>query len=70
MDIDTLEALEEALEDMLPPGFYIEPDKNGQLIIYSNLKEDEDGFLNPIADEEEDEEIDGDLERLPDDDDD
>lgn len=71
-----LEELEEELENILPPGFAIETDNRGRVIIYTNLQLDDDGELvsaNGDEDEDEDEEFDGDdedLEPLPDEDDD
>jgi hypothetical protein len=41
----TLEDLEEALEELFPNGFEIDTDSEGQIIIYTNLMEDEDGEL-------------------------
>ena len=41
----TLEDLEEALEELFPNGFEIDTDSEGQVIIYTNLMEDEDGEL-------------------------
>ena len=55
MNILDLEELQEALEDILPSGFKIETDKNGQLVIYTGLSEDEDGGLVDFdSDEDED----------------
>lgn len=67
MNISNIEDLEEALEDLLP-GYSIEADKHGQLIIFTGLREDEDGELHPIE-EEVDEDLDPDTERLEDEDD-
>lgn len=56
------EELEEALEDILPPGYSIETDRHGQIVILTNLKKDEDDELHPIADDEdEDPDLDGDF---------
>ena len=58
----TLEDLEEALEDILPNGFEIDMDDNGQLIIYTGLTQDEDGELVEFeGDEDEDDEDEEDL---------
>jgi hypothetical protein len=65
-----IEELQEALESILPNGFSIEPDKHGQLIIFTNFKEDEDGELLPIEDEDVDPDADPDLDLLEEDDDD
>ena len=57
MNIEDLqEALEEALADILPNGFEIDMDDDGQLIIYTGLTQDEDGDLVEFEDDEEDEE--------------
>lgn len=61
-----IEELEEALEDILPPGFEIETNSKGQLVIYTNLKQDDDGELVSLDDVEED--VDPDFERLEDED--
>lgn len=67
----TLEELEEALSDILPNGFSIEADSHGQIIVYTNLTEDEDGELIDFeGEDDEDPDFDGDLEALKDDDDD
>lgn len=57
----TLEDLEEALEDLFPNGFEIGVDNEGQIVIYTNLMEDEDGELVEFE-ENEDEEEDEDFE--------
>lgn len=44
--------LEDALEEILPPGFVVETNKRGQVIILTNLRADEDGELFPIVDED------------------
>lgn len=62
-----IEELEEALEEILPPGFEIETNSKGQLVIYTNLKQDDDGELVSMDDSEED--VDPDFERLEDEDD-
>jgi hypothetical protein len=58
--MDLLE-LEEALEDLLPNGFSIETDKRGQIIIFTALKEDEDGGDLIEFDSDEDEDLDSPL---------
>lgn len=69
----TLEDLEEALEEVLPHGFEVDVDNNGQIVIYTGLTQDEDGelveFEGDEDDDDEDEE-DPDLEPLEDEDDD
>lgn len=55
----TLEDLEEVLDDIFPNGFQIETDDDGQIIVCTNLTEDEDGNLVPLdedCDESDDEE--------------
>ena len=37
--------LEEALEDLLPPGFVIETNRKGEVIIKTNCRKDDDGEL-------------------------
>jgi hypothetical protein len=67
MSIENIEELEEALDDLFPGGFSIETNKQGELVIYTGLKQDEDGVLSAI-DSEEDEDFDPDLDPLEDDD--
>ena len=55
--MDLLE-LEEALDAILPNGFSIETDKRGQIIIFTALKEDEDGGDLIEFDPDEDEDLD------------
>jgi hypothetical protein len=50
--------LEEALEDLLPSGFSIETDRRGQIIIFTALKEDEDGSDLIEFDSDADEDLD------------
>lgn len=52
-----LDDLEEALAEILPPGFQIETNKRGQLVIFTGLRVDDDG---EIEDFESDEGDDGD----------
>lgn len=49
-----IEELEEALEDILPPGFHFGTDKKGQIIIYTQLShgEDDDELVPFDSDEE------------------
>ena len=61
-----LESLEEALEDLLPAGFSVETDKNGQVVIFTGLKQDDDGELVSF-DDADDEDFDPDFEPLEDD---
>jgi hypothetical protein len=61
-----LEELEEALVDILPSGFHMGTDKQGQVIIYTALREEDDGELVDFEDEEE-EDADPDLEPLDED---
>ncbi len=63
-----IEELEEALEDLFPDrNWSIETDSHGQIVIFTGLKEEEDGEL-VLFDAEEDEELDPDTESLEDDD--
>jgi hypothetical protein len=65
----TLEELEEALEDILPPGFHIETNTAGELIIHTRLTQDDDGELIDFEDDEDlDEDEDPDFEPLEDED--
>lgn len=62
-----IEELEEALEDVLPNGFQIETDNHGQIIIYTGLRQDDDGELVDFVDEDEvDPDFDPDFEPLED----
>ncbi len=69
-----LEELQESLEDVLEAGgFSIETDAQGQIVIMTGLREDDDGELIAFEseeDEEEDLEVDPDFEPLPDEEDD
>lgn len=47
------EELEESLDELLPPGYSIETDKRGQIVILTNLQQDEDGELFPFSEEDE-----------------
>jgi hypothetical protein len=58
-----IEELEEALDDLLPGGFSIETNSKGEVIIYTGLKQDEDGELTAM-DIEEDEDFDPDTDPL------
>lgn len=60
-----IEELEEALEDILPPGFHFGTDKKGQIIIYTQLSHGEDDEeLIPFDTDEEDPDFDPDSESL------
>jgi translation initiation factor 6 (eIF-6) len=59
-----LEELEEALEEVLPAGFQIETDNHGQIVIYTGLRQDDDGELVSTDDTEED--FDPEFDRLDD----
>lgn len=68
-----LEELEEELGNVLPGGFSIETAENGELIIRTGLREDDDGELVDFDgddEDEEDEDADPDFEPLDDEDDD
>lgn len=74
--VDNLEELEEELENILPSGFRIETDTNGEIIIRTGLRQDDDdGSLvefdgDEDEEEEEDPDFDPDLEPLEEDEDD
>lgn len=63
MSIETIEELEEALDDILPVGYSIETNKHGQVVIFTGLKQDEDGQLTTMETEE-DEDFDPDTDPL------
>lgn len=51
-----LEDLEELLSDYLPGGFRLETNKKGEVIVYTGLRQDDDGELVDLkGDLEEDE---------------
>ena len=60
MSVSNLEELEEALSEILPRGFTIETDDNGQLVIYTGLSSDEDGELMEFEGDEDDDDLDTD----------
>ncbi len=64
----TLEELEEALEELMP-GFSLGVDDNGQVIIYTNLAESEDGELVDLDDVDDASIFDDDTEQLDEDED-
>lgn len=67
MNIDDLE---ESLAELLPVGFQIETDNHGQIIIYTGLRQDDDGELIDFEpDEDEDPDFDPDFEPLEEEDD-
>ena len=67
MTLDDLEeALKEVLEEIIP-GFSIEEDDNGQVIIRTKLRQTEDGELVDVEDDEEDPDFDPDFEPLEED---
>lgn len=66
----TIEELEEALEEVFPSGFSIDTDSHGQLVIFTGLKEDEEGELIEMKEDELDEDADSDFEPLEDEDED
>jgi hypothetical protein len=66
-----IEELEEALAEILPSGFQIDTNKHGQIIISTNLTQDDDGELVDFeSDEDEDPDFDPDSEPLEEDDED
>lgn len=68
MNVETIEELEEALDDLFPDrNFSIETDSQGQIVIYTGLKQEDDGSLVTF-DVEEDEDFDPDTESLEDED--
>jgi hypothetical protein len=65
--------LEEALDDLLPPGYSIETNRKGELIIRTNCRKDDDGELISLDEdfnEDEDPSFDDDTVSLEDDSDD
>lgn len=63
-----IEDLEEALDELFPErNFSIETDNHGQIVIYTGLKQEDDGELVTF-DVEEDEDFDPDTESLEDED--
>lgn len=66
MSIESIEELEEALDDILPGGFSIETNSKGEVVIYTGMQQDEDGQLTPM-DVEEDEDFDPDTDPLEED---
>jgi hypothetical protein len=63
-----IEDLEEALDELFPErNFSIETDNHGQIVIYTGLKQEDDGELVTF-DVEEDEDFDPDTEPLEDED--
>lgn len=61
-----IEELEEELSNILVAGYELGTDKNGQLVIYTKLRQDDDGELHQFEgdedeDDEEDEELDPDF---------
>lgn len=69
MDIDNIDELEEALDELFPNGYSIETDGDGKIIVYTNIIKGEDGELTPF-DEEESDDFDPDLDPLDEDTDD
>lgn len=60
-----LEMLEEALDEILPPGYAIETNKKGEVVIFTNLKEEEaDGELVLFSEDETDPDFDPDFDPL------
>jgi hypothetical protein len=67
-----IDELEEMLTDILPVStFKVVAGKGGQIVIYTGLKQDDDGELVDLSDDDElDEEFDSDFEPLEEEDDD
>ena len=63
-----LEDLEEALKEIIP-GFQLERDNAGQIIIYTGLIDDEDGELLQMDEDESESSFDDDTEQLEDEED-
>lgn len=61
----TFDELEEALEEIIP-GFSIGEDNHGQLIIYTNLRQNDDGELEDFEEDEEDPDVDPNFEPIED----
>jgi hypothetical protein len=49
-----LEELEEALSDILPAGFKIQPNKKGEMVIMTGLLLNQEGELIGVEEEEDD----------------
>lgn len=54
MDIDNIDELEEALDELFPNGYSIDTDSDGKIIVYTNLIKGDDGELLPFNEEESD----------------
>ncbi len=65
-----LDELEEALAEILPADFHIDTDKHGEVIIFTGLRQDDDGELVGTDQDEEDADFDPDFEPLEDEDED
>ena len=64
--IDNMEDLEEALIDLFGDGFQIDVDNEGQVIIYTGLRETDDGDLEEFISEEDlEEDLDVDPDKEP-----
>ena len=59
-----LEELEEALADILPPGFHFGTDKKGQIIVYTQFAYGDDDELVSFDSDDEDADFDSDTESL------
>lgn len=60
-----IEELEEALADILPPGFHFGTGKKGQVIVYTQLAySDDDDELIPLDSDEEESDFDSDTDSL------
>jgi hypothetical protein len=58
-------SLEEALDEILPTGYSIETNKKGEIVIFTNLKEEEEGEeLVVFSDDEVDPDFDPDFDPL------
>lgn len=66
----TYEELEEALQDILGNGYQIDKDNHGQIIIYTGLREEDDGELVEFESDDDDDDFDPEFEPLDDEDED
>ena len=60
-----IEELEDALSDILPPGFHFGTNKKGQILVYTQLAySDDDGELVPFDSDEDESDFDSDTDSL------
>ena len=53
-----IDELEEALSEVLPVGFQIETNSRGQVVVYTGLRQDDDGELLEIDSDDDEEDLD------------